>query len=438
MLETIGSEYGDSFSGTLFPSLEVLEFYNMPCWKMWHHSHESGVSFPALKSLEIIDCPRLEGDLPSHLPVLEKFKIERCNRLGSTLPRAPAIRKLCLFESNKVALHELPLSLEELRIQGREVIESVFEATAITLPSSLQILHIKDCSSTISFPGDCLPTSLKFLSVTNCKNLNFPMQNHQHESLQSLSIDRSCNSLKTLPLEIFPNLNVLKINNCENIECLSTLKILPNLNVLDIRDCPKFLSFATEGLSMPNLTSLNVFGCINLKSLPCHITSLLPKLNEVSIYHCPKIETFPEEGMPSSLRSLHVMNCEKLLRNPSLTLFDMLSHLSIGDLCDGIDSFPKKGFALLPPSLTSIGLWKMSSLHTLECRGLLHLTSLQRLTVEDCPKLENMEGERLPASLIKLQIIGCPLLEERCRMKHSQIWPKISHIKGIQVNGKWI
>jgi hypothetical protein len=116
----------------------------------------------------------------------------------------------------------------------------------------------------------------------------------------------------------------------------------------------------------------------------------------------------------------------------------MLSHLSIGDLCDGIDSFPKKGFALLPPSLTSICLWKMSSLHTLECRGLLHLTSLQRLTVEDCPKLENMEGERLPASLIKLQIIGCPLLEERCRMKHSQIWPKISHIKGIQVNGKWI
>jgi hypothetical protein len=109
MLETIGSEYGDSFSGTLFHSLEVLEFCNMPCWKMWHHSHESGVSFPALKSLEIIDCPRLEGDLPSHLPVLEKIKIERCNRLGSTLPRAPAIRKLCLFESNKVALHELPL-----------------------------------------------------------------------------------------------------------------------------------------------------------------------------------------------------------------------------------------------------------------------------------------------------------------------------------------
>ncbi|GAU30263.1 hypothetical protein TSUD_384850 [Trifolium subterraneum] len=143
--------------------------------------------------------------------------------------------------------------------------------------------------------------------------------------------------------------------------------------------------------------------------------------------------------MPPSLRSLRIWNCEKLLRNPSLTSFDMISHLSIGDLRDdAIKSFPNKGFALLPPSLTSLILWGMSSLHTLECTGLLHLTSLQQLELIDCPRLENMEGERLPASLIKLEIYECPLLEERCRMKHPQIWPKISHIKGIQVDDKWI
>ncbi|PNX77857.1 disease resistance protein [Trifolium pratense] len=141
------------------------------------------------------------------------------------------------------------------------------------------------------------------------------------------------------------------------------------------------------------------------------------------------METFPEGGMPRSLRTLRIGNCEKLLRNPSLTLFDMLTVLSIGGPCDGVESFPKKGLALLPPSLTTIYLRKMSSLHTLECTGLLHLTSLQQLMITDCPQLENIEGERLPASLIKLQIIGCPLVEERCRMKHPQIWPKISHIK---------
>jgi hypothetical protein len=47
-------------------------------------------------------------------------------------------------------------------------------------------------------------------------------------------------------------------------------------------------------------------------------------------------------------------------------------------------------------------------------------------------------GERMPASLINLQIFRCPLLKERFRMKHPKIWPKISHIKVIQVDYKWI
>jgi hypothetical protein len=191
-------------------------------------------------------------------------------------------------------------------------------------------------------------------------------------------------------------------------------------------------------LSAPNLEILYINKCTNLKSLPCHINTLLPKLEVLSITDCPEIETFPKGCMPPSLRSLHIGNCEKLLRNPSLTLFDMLTQLYILGPCDGVESFPIKGFALLPPSLTSLYLWKMSSLHTLECTGLLHLTSLQQLEIHGCPQLENMEGERLPASLINLEINRCPLLGERCRIIHPQIWPKISHIKGIKVDYKWI
>ncbi|GAU23577.1 hypothetical protein TSUD_385650 [Trifolium subterraneum] len=438
MLEIIGYEYGDSFPGTLFPSLEYLEFREMSCWEMWHHSHDPDNSFPVLKILEIIDCPRLNGDLPFHLPMLKTIKIERCNKLGSSLPKAFSIRELKIFKSNKVALHELPLSLEVLRIQGTEVIESVFEAIAITLPTSLQRLVIKDCSTAISFPGDCLPTSLKVLYIRKCKNLNFPKQNHRHESLQSLEIVRSCDSLSTLSLDNLPNLHHLEIHNCENIEHLSASKILSNLSYIAISNCPKFVSFPREGLSAPNLESLRIIKCSNLKALPCHINTLLSKLQEMYIDKCPEMETFPERGMLPILRLLRIWNCEKLLRNPSLTSFDMISHLSIAGPCDGVESFPNKGFALLPPSLTSLILWGMSSLQTLECTLLLHLTSLQQLTIRVCPKLENMEGERLPVSLIKLQIYKCPLLEERCRMKHPQIWPKISHIKGIQVDGKWI
>ncbi|WJX22357.1 hypothetical protein P8452_11670 [Trifolium repens] len=247
------------------------------------------------------------------------------------------------------------------------------------------------------------------------------------------SIDKSCDSLSTLPLDNLPNLNYLAILKCENIEHLSASKIVSNLVRIEISDCPKFVSFPREGLSAPNLQSLRISKCTNLKPLPCHINTLLPKLQEVSIDECPEMEAFLEGCMPPSLRSLDIGNCEKLLRNPSLTSLDMISHLSIGNICDGVASFPNKGFALLPPSLTSLDLWGMSSLHTLDCTGLLHLTSLQQLTIVNCPKLENMEGERLPASLIQLQIFRCPLLEERCHMKQLQIWPKISHIKDIRV-----
>ncbi|KAL5096763.1 hypothetical protein RYX36_001090 [Vicia faba] len=410
MLETIGSEYDNTFPGTYFPSLERLEFVEMSCWKAWHHPHESNAYFPVLKSIVINDCPQLHGDLPSYLPVLETIHIERCNQLVSSLLRAPSICNLYIFKSNKVALNELPLSLEELYVGGREVTESAFEAIAITPPISLKKLVIKDCSSAISFPRDCLPLSLESLSITNSSNLDFPKQNHGHESLKYLHIDRSCNSLIILPLDTLPNLHHLQIENCENIECLSISKVLRNLVDITIGDCPKFVS------------------------LPRHINTLLPKLEHVCIYDCPKLEKFSEGGMPPNLRTIWIGNCEKLLMSSSLTSMDMLTHLSIGGPSDGIEYFLKKGYALLPPSLTYLQIYNCSSLHTLDCTGLFHLTSLQKLTIRLCPKLENIVGERLPASLIELNISACPLLKEKYRVKY----PQISHIHGIVVDEKWI
>ncbi|XP_058771527.1 putative disease resistance protein At3g14460 [Vicia villosa] len=434
MLETIGTEYDNTFSGTYFPSLEHLKFVEMPCWKVWHHPHESNVYFPVLKSIVIKDCPILHGDLPSYLPALDTIRIEGCNQLVSSLPRAPAIRRLYIFESNNIALNELPLSLEELDVGGSEVTESVFEAITITPPISLKILVIRDCSSAISFPRDCLPLSLESLSIKNSSNLDFPKPNYGHESLKYLFIDRSCDSLITLPLDTLPNLHHLRIGNCENIESLSVSKVLQNLDAINISDCPKFVSFPGEGLSAPNLTSLYVSNCVNLKSLSCHINTLLPKLVSMSISECPKLEMFPEGGMPPSFRTILIANCEKLLMTTSLTSMDMLTHLFTGGPCDGVEYFPKKGYALLPPFLTYLQIFNFSNLQTLDCTGLLHLTSLKILTIRFCPKLENIVGERLPASLTELSISACPLLKEQYRVKY----PQISHIPGIVVDEKWI
>ncbi|KAJ1438480.1 P-loop containing nucleoside triphosphate hydrolase [Sesbania bispinosa] len=325
--ETIDvSFYGnnDCFLSTPFPVLESLVFESMPCWEMWSSFEPHAI--PRLQHLEINNCPRLRGELPSYLPTLQELRISRCERLASSLPRAPAIFKLEIFESNNVVLQDF-------------------------------------------------------------------LKQQKHEFLESLEISSSCDSLTSLLLETFPNLKRLQICNCENLESLSVSQLedetLQNLDSLEIRECPNLVSMEREGLAAPS-----------------------------------------KRGMLPSLKSIGITNCEKLLS--FLALMDMLTSVEILGPCDGIKSFPKEG--LLPASLTSLTVYYFSSLETLDCKGLLHLTSLQQLKIGFCPKLENIAGERLPVSLTRLDIMRCPLLIERFRMKHPQIWPKISHIRSIVID----
>ncbi|KAH1256404.1 Disease resistance protein RGA2 [Glycine max] len=420
----------DCSSGTPIPSLESLTIDYMPCWEMW--SSFDSETFLMLKSLHINDCPKLVGSLPNHLPSLTKLYIRNCELLVSSLPTAPAIQSLEIIKSNKVALHALPLLVETIEVEGSRMVESMIEAITNIQPTCLRSLTLRDCLSAVSFPGGRLPESLKSLSIEDLKKLEFPTQ-HKHELLETLSIQSSCDSLTSLPLVTFPNLRDLAIRNCENMESLlvSGAESFKSLCSLNIYQCPNFVSFWREGLPAPNLIRFSVSSSDKLKSLPEEMSSLLPKLEHLEIFNCPEIESFPKRGMPPNLRTVRIVNCEKLLSGLAWPSMGMLTHLSVGGRCDGIKSFPKEG--LLPPSLTSLFLHNMSNLEMLDCTGLLHLTSLQELTIWGCPLLENMVGERLPDSLIKLTIEICPLLEKRCRMKHPQIWPKISHIPGIKV-----
>ncbi|KAJ1437065.1 Virus X resistance protein-like, coiled-coil domain [Sesbania bispinosa] len=467
-VETIGAEFykndsDQSSSGVPFPSLKYLFFNRMSCWEVWH-SFESHAfpqlnylkindcpslrgdlpnHLPTLKKLEVCGCPRLTGDLPNSLPALENLVIVRCQGLVSSLPRASSILELSICESNKLRLQELPISLQSLSIEGCELVESMFVATTITNHLiCLQSLNILGCSTAISFPGDCLPECLKKLEIWYCGKLEFPrQQQHQHKLLESLEIHDSCDSLTSFSLDTFPNLKILQIENCTSLESLLTSPSqVSSLEDVTIDGCPNLLWFPKEGLAAPNLTWFRLYNCHNLKSLPCNMNTLLPKLKFLSIWDCPKIDSFPDGGLPLDTNELSIKNYEKLLSGLSSTsMLQGITYLSIGGAsCESVKSFPKEGLMLQFSSLTTLHLWELSSLETLNCKELLHLTSLQELTIRKCPKLENMVGERLPSSLIKLDISQSPLLEERCNIKHPQIWPKISHIPGINVYRRYI
>ncbi|KAL4336815.1 hypothetical protein AHAS_Ahas12G0047900 [Arachis hypogaea] len=337
---------------------------------------------------------------------------------------------------------KMSLDGDRLSIRGFEsVAECGFKARIIHHLTCLQEIQISDCSSVVSLGGNCLPKSLQKLKIFNCHQIELLQQQHKYD-LVELRIEHSCDSLTSLSLDAFPNLENLQIVRCSNLESVSMSEPPQDaLQHLTISNCPQFVSFPQEGLATPNLTHLHVSRCWKLEALPRVMNTLLPNLESLDIAGCPNICRWPEGGLPANLKELRIGECEEQVRGLSwLGNLDNLTHLTIsGHGSESIiESYPEVGWLHRLPSLTTLHIQDFHNLETLECNELLRLTSLQELHISWCHKLENIAGEKLPPSLLLLQIDNCHLLGKHCKNKHKQIWSKISHIPTIQVDGKQI
>ena len=105
-------------------------FWNMPEWEEWQPSPSGGESpdFPRLKELILDECPKLRGNLPTHLPSLKTLNVYKCEVLHEN--RA----------SNTLNMDSLLRCLEKLTINGCPGLSLLLESTE-TLPS-LQMLDI--------------------------------------------------------------------------------------------------------------------------------------------------------------------------------------------------------------------------------------------------------------------------------------------------------
>lgn len=348
-----------------FSSLESLTFSFMPGWQEWRCSYHTN-AFPQLRHLTLKGCPKLSGDLPSHLPDLETLRIDGCEQLAaSTIPRARAIY------------------------------------------------------------------------VSNCGKIDYPREDH-FKYVESLIIIDSCDPLTCLTLDNFPKLQQLVINGCENLKFVLNTKIpFQNLKRIKLIDCYNLASFAIEGLSAPNMTHLELIGCCNMKSMLD--SRSLPKLQYISLRDCPGIEWIHGGSFLPNLISLdidhwafsRICSCMEWQSLCSLTCLSIS-----GRYDDSVQLFPEE--CLLPSSLTFLSICNYSSLETLDCEGFVHLNSLQELRIKECPKLQRITGQRLPASLTQFNIYRCSLLGEQCRKKNCKIWPKISHISNISVDNNQV
>ncbi|KAL3356588.1 hypothetical protein AABB24_017308 [Solanum stoloniferum] len=333
----------------VFPSLKVLLLENMHSLTEW-------------KGVELM--PTTSG--VRMFPGLEKLRISNCPVLKSTPNQFEILREL-------------------------EIVEVDSEMPLLNLCSNL--------------------TSLVMLSVYDVKELTcFPDEMlRSNVSLQHLSVDK-CGEFHELPKSLY-NLHSLKR--------------------LWITSCPNFSSFPvpTGDNYLTSLQSLQLISCDGLTSLPSGMLEHCRSLESLSVYKCNNLVSIPlHVGEMHSLSYLNISKCPKLISVPAGGLrLTGLQHLEIDPFSEMMDF---EAFQLI-----FNGIQQLSSLRTLEVWGHLHwdslpyqLTQLSNLTVI---KVYGFGIEALPhrfanlTSLEKLTLVGCKRLQH---MDFSDAMPKLRYL----------
>ncbi|KAL5556233.1 hypothetical protein UlMin_038469 [Ulmus minor] len=370
----VGPEFYGNCSSVVkpFASLECLTFKEMSNWEVWSMPVEDAdQAFPKLRKLEVYSCKMLARDLPHFLLSLTSLRISDCEKLACSLPKMPIVSSVQLEYC------------KELKINSYSFTEN----------RSLQNLTIRDAS--------------KFVFLTDSS----------YQSLEYLSLSDPPASLKSFPLDSFPKIQQLSISHAPNLESISVsdgqCQGLSSLSSLDLDGCPSFVMFPDGGFPFPSLTTLQIYECNRLKFLPETLHNLFPSLQLLVIENCHEVETFSVIGLPLKLQHLQIGNCEKLINSNwmrwNLKTLPNLTSFVIAGSAD-VTCFPEEG--LLPPTLTSLLIFNLSSLETLDNSGIRALTSLVFLWIDSCPKLKQFQKR------------GCQLLLKNCLSLDVLCWRK--------------
>ncbi|KAH7863534.1 hypothetical protein Vadar_018744 [Vaccinium darrowii] len=386
--------------------------------------------FSRLQKLEVINCPKLIGDLPKKVPSLVRLEIKECPELVALLPRTTSICELVLDKCQRIPLEWQGVSsIQTLEISGFANLKE-FASDLLTL-TSMKELKVEKCPGLLSFSEG--------MKLSQSKDIS-----HCYMSLERLTLF-GCENLKSLPLCTFPKLQLLDISLCINFETLllPTEIELQNMTLLEsltIQFCNKMVYFPCEGFPAPKLSYLWIGDCEKVKGLPEQMHTLLPSLRFLTLCRCPEIESFPEGGLPSKLSYLSIWNCKKLVcgqRDWGLQKLSSPTHFTLsGTSEDVVELFPEKG--LLPSTLKYLGIGNLPNLKSMNKSGLQLLGFLEYMEIENCPQLKSLPEEGLPTSLLGLRIVNCPLLKLHCRGEEGEDWHKISHISAICIDGEGI
>ncbi|KAH0747044.1 hypothetical protein KY285_008701 [Solanum tuberosum] len=369
--------YGSSSSTKPFNSLEKLGFAQMPEWKQWHVPGKG--EFPVLEELRLTGCPKLIGKLPETLSSLTRLRISKCPELSLETPiQLSNLKEFEVVYSPKVGVLFANAQLFTSQLEGmKQIVE----------------LCIINCKSVTSLPISILPSTVKRIRISGCRELKLEAPINAI-CLDELSLEE-CDSP-----ELVPRARSLSVSSCNN---LTRLLIPTGTETVCIRDCDnlEILSVACG----TQITSLDIYNCEKLKSLPEHMQQLLPSLKELTLSRCPNIESFPERGLPFNLQVLEINHCKKLVNGRKewhLQRLPCLIDLTIHH--DGSDEEVLAGEKWELPC--SIRRLTISDLKTLRSQLLKSLTSVEYLYAKNLPQIQSLLEEGLPSSLSELHLDG--------------------------------
>ncbi|GKU91109.1 hypothetical protein SLEP1_g5026 [Rubroshorea leprosula] len=376
-IEAVGPEF---YGNGTFSSLRKLVFREMLNWKEWTSPTGSGGEFPCLGRLEIIDCPKLTRQLPSHLSSLVNLVISGCPNLrcSSTLSLMP-LKKLHIRDCNVILLKSMVdlTSLTQLRIENISEMSCLPKCFTQFL-TTLENLQITECKELTWKEQGLLPWSLKHLFLSSCEALESllpdlmmrKMGGSNSNSIDMLRLEelelRGCPSLRSLSLPI--TVKRLTIEGCENLESLLDGILMQddgdnnsNLEYLYIEKHPPLNSFQ-RGQLPASLKEFKVGNCKGLESI-----------SKGMLHQC------------TGLRSIEIQNCQRLKGLPGLDCLSNLIELHINS-CDALESIPNLGLCI--PHLKVLAIQSCTNLKSFPNTTMSQLKSLQELYVRGCPNIE--------------------------------------------------
>ncbi|XP_050284628.1 putative disease resistance RPP13-like protein 1 [Quercus robur] len=423
-VEIIGLEFYGEDCPKPFQSLETLCFKDMQEWKDWIPCKVEYEEFPCLRELSISQCPKLQGKLPHHVPLLEKFSINGCEQLDVSIPNFPKLHaleikgckgvvsrstdELCFPKSTILSIPYVKSLTEEFmhglaKVENLEI-DNCKELTSLWQDEfkSLIMLDIRDCSSLVNIS---LTSTLRTLNITGCSGLK-SLSISNCACLEKASILR-CNSLTLISRGQLPqNLKTLYISHCENLQFLvdegeASSNSSSLLEDLVIGGCPSLKCLSSSGDLPTTLKRLKIWSCIELTSFSSK-SELPTALKYLYVYNCPKMESIAN-NLPNnaSLEYLQIERCAKLKSLP--VGLHKLCHLNKIEIwnCPSFVSIPDGG--LLPTSLRELSIYHCEKLMPVWPNCMPNLNSLFIL---NCPSVIYFPEEGYPTSLTSLSFGG--------------------------------